>query len=285
MKRIAIATLLLAILFGCKKNDTKSIEPAGQHFIIDKTFAGAIHRDTVLSNDWSIYRDYYASTDYTLGVVSFQETPLKPVTTLPVMRNSRAMQGTKAAEDTFVWSNVAINGKNLNSLHDGKGSLDWTSLYGCTISMGIGSKLVTKSGVQEEIVDMYVPKAIQIVSPEYEGEGDLLPLCDYRSFILRWNADFENDKGVVIIVEWFGTLVFGNEKEDSYVRCVDVFPDTGEALLSKEMFEGIPDTGLCHLTIMRGNVENIFMGDYSYKLFGLSEEMMDFILLRYTKHE
>jgi len=279
---------LFVLLVSCgKKEQGLQERKADPSFIIDETYAGTIHRDTSLCNNSQAFQtlmEFNAATDYTIGVAAIQESPLRPERIIPLFRQNGPIHSTRSLTSLPVPS-ISINGEAISSFDTFRRLDRKEFFFGNTVTMEIGAGFATRSGEEGSRINFYIPDIIRISSPEVLGEGDLLPLCDYKSFILRWNADPLNEKGVTVVVEWYGSVIFGNEKEGSYVRCSDVFPDTGEALLSREMFDGIPDTGLCHMTVVRGNVENVLAGDYSYKFVGVSEEVLDFILIRYTKHE
>jgi len=127
---------------------------------------------------------------------------------------------------------------------------------------------------------MYVPKAIEFLFPYAESEEDLNPLCYYKDFVIRWNEDKDNENGVLAVVEWNGSMVLGNDISDAHVCRVAKFPDTGEARLPEQMFDGIPDTANCDLMIMRGNIDNVVYNQYSYKLVGKTHHLISFILIR-----
>lgn len=279
---------LFVLLVSCGKNERgvqeRNAEP---NFIIDETYAGTIHRDTSLCNTSQTFQtlmELNAATDYTIGVAAIQESPLKTEIVVPLLRRNGSAHCTRSST-SLPDPSISINGETISSFDAFRQLRKKEFFFGNTVTMEIGASFATRSKEEGTRINFYIPEIIRISSPEVLGEGDMLPLCDYKSFILRWNADPLNEKGVVVVVEWYGSVIFGHEKEGSYVRCYDVFPDTGEALLSREMFDGIPDTGLCHMTVVRGNVENVLAGDYSYKFVGVSEEVLDFILIRYTKHE
>lgn len=279
---------LFVLLVSCGKNERgvqeRNAEP---NFIIDETYAGTIHRDTSLCNTSQTFQtlmELNAATDYTIGVAAIQESPLRPEKIVPLLRQNGPVRSTRSST-SLPDPSISINGETISSSDDFRQLRKKEFIFGKTVTVGIGADFATRSEEDDTQVSFYIPEILRISSPEVLGEGDLLPICDYKSFILRWNADPLNENGIVVVVEWYGSVIFGHEKDGSYVRCSDVFPDTGEALLSREMFDGIPDTGLCHMTVIRGNVENVLAGDYSYKLLGVSEEVLDFILIRYTKHE
>lgn len=279
---------LLFLWVSCGKNERGEQEQnAKSTFIIDETYARTVRRDTSLCNDSQVFQtrmELNAATDYTIGVAAIQQSPLRPEIIVPLLRQNRPVHSTRSSTP-LPEPSISINGASMTSSGIFRNFPEKELLFGHTVTLGIGVDFATRSEEDATRISFYIPKILQISSPEVLGEGDMLPLCDYKSFILRWNADPLNEKGVVVVVEWYGSVIFGHEKEGSYVRCYDVFPDTGEALLSREMFDGIPDTGLCHMTVVRGNVENVLAGDYSYKFVGVSEEVLDFILIRYTKHE
>jgi len=139
----------------------------------------------------------------------------------------------------------------------------------------------TKAGIDGEgQANLYVPKLIQIENPVVSSEDEEYPLCYYRDFVLEWNRDDDNSNGVMVAVEWTGTMIFGESHPDAYIRNTGHFDDTGIANLPKELFEGIPDTALCFLTILRGDIDNIVVDESSYKVYGESHAVLPFILIR-----
>ena len=100
---------------------------------------------------------------------------------------------------------------------------------------------------------------------------------------MKWNADSNNENGVLVIIEWDGTMILGEHYPDTYVRRVDCFPDLGELTINPHMFDDIPDTALCKLYIGRGSVDNFLSDNYSYKILSETHESLDFILIRNLK--
>lgn len=128
-----------------------------------------------------------------------------------------------------------------------------TSITDGVVQFSIYPKALTKSGSEASDIEMYVPQMINIIKPSITKEEELLPLCYYDGFVLGWNADQNNRNGVVIIVEWMGNMVIGSDIPDTHIRRTCIVEDNGECVLSNSMFDGIPDTAVCHLTILRGN--------------------------------
>ena len=159
--------------------------------------------------------------------------------------------------------------------------VDFKSLYGTEVSFSFTpAESITKTNIKSQTQTLYVPHLIKITSPLIEKEDEMFPLCDYRDFIIKWNADRKNENGVLIAVEWTGTMIFGDHHPDAYIRRTDLVSDTGSASINPELFEGIPDTALCNLTLIRSNIENVVMSGYSYKLIGETHAVLPFILIR-----
>ena len=138
-------------------------------------------------------------------------------------------------------------------------------------------------------VDDYGQKTITLdfsnVALKFDFSETINPLCYYKDFVIRWNKDENNKNDVLVVVDWTGSMVLGNDISDTHVCRVAKFPDTGEALLPEVFFDGIPDTAYCNLLILRGNIENIEQGSYTYKLVGKTHHQISFILIREIKNQ
>lgn len=51
------------------------------------------------------------------------------------------------------------------------------------------------------------------------------------------------------------------------------------------MFDHIPNTALVFITLLRGNIENTLIGDYSYNISSETHAVLPFILCRYRKQQ
>lgn len=135
-----------------------------------------------------------------------------------------------------------------------------------------------QSATRAEEPKVYIPEEIYLLSPACE-DGILLGAVD--NFILQWNKDEKNDNGVIVIVEWAGRVLFGAQHPNVIVRRIDLFPDTGECVLPREMFDGIPDTAYCHMTIMRGNAQVYLSDGYSFTEGGESHAGISFAAIKH----
>lgn len=306
MKKSIIIILFICILCSCAKNSIIESRHSGASqdystFVMsDKLYDQQIRKDTILAYDLGKYLEYLAPTDYVAGISSSQTNPLSKKFIYAYSGiSSHCQQHTKAdALDEDI--HVAINDIPILPQLKTKGNVinnkaDLAPLFGTTVTFSIGasSDAITKSEITPidwddpepgTPIDMYLPETIEINLPSADSEIELYPLCDYNNFLLKWNPDFNNENGVILVVEWTGIMLLGEDYSDAYIRCTDLVADTGETIINPEMFEGIPDTALCHLTILRGNVEHALVYDYSYKILGETHQCMSFILLRNIKN-
>lgn len=155
---------------------------------------------------------------------------------------------------------------------------DFNTFYGSTVQYTIG---ITNPSNW----DMYIPQKIQIVSPPILNQNDLLPFCYFDNFQLEWNADASNLNGIVVIVDWDGTMYGQNDISGIQIRNVDILPaDDGVEVLNNQIFDNIPEDAMATLTILRGNVDIINYQNSTVKLGGQSIVSLPFILVRDMSH-
>lgn len=297
MKNIFLYITITIVFFtGCAKDttsdsgtDIKVTTEDGKITLgnLDKSFYSISSADYFTSRDIGKYMEYDILTDYVVGLTSLKSDPLQKEYTYAYTGIYNRCDMTRAGvldEDLF---SVSVNDISLTKTktRSGQTQADLQSLYGSNVKFNIKKKeSTTRSGeLENTTVDLYVPNLIHITSPEIKTEEDLYPLCYYKNFILKWNKDSSNENGILLCIEWLGTCCYGDSNPDAYIRRTDCLPDTGELVIDPAIFEGIPDTALCYLTILRGSVENVLIDDYSYKVVGETHEVLPFILIREIK--
>lgn len=230
-----------------------------------------------LMSDPKSYIYFYSATDYTFGLMSAQDSPADAPLIYAYADSKNTKRGVTKASGEYT-PRITINDIPIDSNPETKSDIpvNLKPLFGQVVSFGITPQ--TKSGTDETL--LYIPRLISITSPQVSSDVQKHPLCDANNFVLKWNEDSMNDNGVIIQIEWHGIVLFGKQWDDSHVSIAKVFPDTGVAKLEPEMFEGIPDTALCHLTILRGNLNAVVVDDQSFKIGGASHTSMAFVLLR-----
>lgn len=291
MKYFSILVLMICLL-SCAGDDKFVLKDCGTSSYVgdievirsDNSFFNEIKKDTIIADDLGKYLSYSFYTDYIAGISSIRENPLKnefvygfstPLGGNIMTRSGCGDNNTFAVSVNYIDLTTDVTTKTGEEIH-------FKPLFGDKVHYRISNKSVnTRSELPEPIeIDMYVPELINITFPLVEREEDFYPLCLYNSFMIRWNADIKNENGVLVVVEWHGSMVFGEDNENAYVRCIDLVVDSGETFINPAMFKDIPDTALCTLTILRGNVENILAGDVSYKLVGSTCDSMQFVLIK-----
>lgn len=142
---------------------------------------------------------------------------------------------------------------------------------------------------EREIQVIPIPP-ITITKPDPTGQPYAPVIaCDANNFILEWNAASNNPNGVFILVSWDGTCA-DNSIEDEYIgtniKNADLVEDNGRCHLNPHLFDGMPESALIDISIVRGTVEKIedfqfFEGERLPMVFGImSRSNYNTIILR-----
>lgn len=238
----------------------------------------------------SKYLKNFTAADFTTGISAGSEHPLA---------NAEARSFNRRYETC---SNISMLPEDVKPFHVKAGALDidqanpitrnssdggLMSLFGKTSTFQIKGAIPTRNGSSQTEssgeVTLYVPELIQITSPEIKSTEQYYPFCYSKDFVLRWNADPSNKNGVLIIVEWHGTTVYQGDYQNTSVRAIDLVEDTGEAKLDERLFEGMPNSALAYLTILRGDIEDVDIEGCTYKVSGETHAYMPFVLVTKIK--
>lgn len=243
MKAKTLLLLPLIALVACSSNEPSSQNASSKYNILFKV--------------QSPYLQWYLN-----DMESFISYSIR---TFPSDLNDHQYENVRRTEDNTI---TLENGLKIR-LHDDyvlKDEKDSTHLYlkrTATLQEGdIGAPLRMRSEdiISSEISQEYtyqipIPEPINLYSPEIDY-CNLFPLCYYENFILRWNADMNNNAGVVIISEWNGCMLECSPQDISIAN-VDLVADNGETVLNTDLFQGIPDKALVNLYLIRGNLTTI----------------------------
>ena len=175
---------------------------------------------------------------------------------------------------------IKINGKDVFSPATKAGDGAIAEMFGEIVNFDFSEMGVPTKGIRVGNIHMYVPAPVRISFPVYDENNHRAPLCYDKDFVVRWNGDSQNKNGVMVIVRWDGTVLFGNDYESSEVIHFKNVPDTGSAKLDDSMFEGIPDTAYCSLLLLRGDVENIDIDELDYQVLAETHDILDFVLVK-----
>lgn len=256
---------------------------------IDEKIPAQIERITIVRNtqntekeesfvpgNYGKYVQYLESSDFLVGISSSKISPLDAPRTKAFAGYTDCAQ-TKGA---FNGSGIKVNGEPFPTPFDTKSSSGRRdSVFGKKISISIPGNS-TKASSDSNMVELYAPKEIEILSPKIDAESSLLPLIYYDGLVVRWNEDLMNKNGVLFILEWTGEVVVGQDSPETTLRRTFIAKDTGKTILDSHLFDGIPDTAVCHLTVVRGDIDLTSIDGVSYKVLVESHEFFTFVLIR-----
>lgn len=173
--------------------------------------------------------------------------------------------------DTDPPMNITADGLQLSSSQSYSSS-DFTERFGSLVSFLIG----------QSDTEFYIPEKIEILKPEISSKEDLLPFCFFEDFELFWNEDVDNDNGILVMVEWTGTMYGENDINNAHIQNIDHIPDDdGTATLNNDLFKDIPEDAICDHKIARGNLGVVeYNGTDKVQVGGFSGSSISFILVR-----
>ncbi|QLG44848.1 hypothetical protein [Costertonia aggregata] len=221
------------------------------------------------------YYDFFETTDNTIGISILNSGPFVEKSTYKSDQLTA-----KASEIAYSINDVKFSGVSGSQKLD---ISDSESYFGKTVVVNFNSKLGTtfKDGSTSKEIEMYVPKQLEILKPLIKNESDLLPFCYFEDFVIEWNADPQNMEGLVVTVEYHGlSAIPENEKKINILNTDFIKEDNGRAVLDNAIWEGIPNTGIVTLTLLRGNVEIEEIDEENYKFFAEARVVLPLILIR-----
>lgn len=271
LKLLCTVNVLLAVIFtGCVKKvetETLGVEPAqAKRNNVTQRFLGT---------EYSKYFNYLLKNAplvaYSLGTThQLEDTDFFIINDLETINNnSEAIYGKSRIGGNW---QISANGIVLTNQYEDQGNTPKTKaisssyekeLYGKEVFFSFtytGDDSAPAADECESIeFSLQVPQRIYITSPS-ASECDRIPLCYFEELQVCWNPDFDNEIGVVIMVEWKGVLI-QEDSQDEYVRNIDIVEDTGCAVLDNEMFDDMPDGALVTLTLLRGDIIVVEAGE------------------------
>lgn len=223
--------------------------------------------------DWTpnIYHDYFANAENEVGISSLKGKPFLEESIVSYMDSKLA------AKSGFVYK---INGKQMSS---SKGNFDLSGLYGTDVRFTIEKKegATFKDGSTSKNVDMYIPHLVSITKPEILNESEQLPHCYSKDLVLEWNEDPKNEEGLIIAAEYIGISANPNKDKNEHIINTDFIEnDNGKWVIEDDLWKGIPDTGIVHLVLLRGNVDLSEIDGELNKFFAESHAIVSIILIR-----
>ncbi|MCG8579296.1 MAG: hypothetical protein MI866_05240 [Bacteroidales bacterium] len=273
MKKI-IPIIVLALMALACNNQTPETENRHQASTNQVT-------ETLLATESSNYSKIFNEGPLA-GYTGIKENPLASYEVMPLLHEDAEQLKSQKVVMKLYANGVELS--NVNRLKSANGLGDAVNdLYGKKVRFTLRKEGALKSGEmeQEESVEMYIPELVEILSPPIHTAQELYPFCYYKDFTIKWNADSQNEHGLVVLVEWMGTMLSDEDDYQEYVRNIDVIKDdNGVAVLNNKLFEKIPERALCYITLLRGNIEMVDIDEVSYRVLGESHAVLPCVLIR-----
>lgn len=99
-------------------------------------------------------------------------------------------------------------------------------------------------------IEYYIPELIEVSGIQ----GNVLEIDKNSNLNLTWNADSNNEHGVVIYLSWNGLNMSDNSASQQVKRGI-VVDDTGSTIINSSFFKDIPVGANFSLYVIRGNAE------------------------------
>ncbi len=291
MKKHAFFLIILLALVACNKETSTNDVPESQIQFIQEPIPQTYVDEVSAKFAGSKYLDNYTPTDYTAGISAVKENPLANVLTYSFNRRYETCSYSSSLPEDAEPLHISTNGIDLSQAYPvtrtGENLL--TDMFGRENTFKVAEIIATRDGGPQREgnsaeVSLYVPKLIEITTPLVTSDDDFYPFCYSKDFVLRWNADPDNENGVIVSVEWYGATA-GQGDYNARIRRIDLLEDTGEARLDEKLFEGIPNTALVNLTVLRGNIENIDLDNCTYKVSGETHAYLSLVLVTRMKEK
>jgi len=271
-KLTLVLLVIIPLIFSCNTNENQSIEQT----TIQETSIKLKSSYSLLDITPNIYHDYFRQTDYSAGFSSLKANSLA---------EPSIVRRINISDKSNKIRNFLINNKSINSLTKAvkMSKVDGQNIYGKTISFKIGTNNKDKVGNSstETEVEMYVPDLVEITNPKIDNDEELLPICYYEDFVLEWNADPNNEEGLVVIAEYFGNNAIPEDSTNEHILNTDVIDiDNGHAVLNNDLFKNIPNLSIVHLILLRGNVAIEEIEGELYKFYAESHVRLPIILAK-----
>ena len=224
------------------------------------------------------YSNYLEETDYSIGVSSSRFSPKEKENISAFFEPYPHNHGIKSLAH-ITNNDITINGDKIFVSKRKRTAGEVYEMFGRHMNFAIRGTTPMTKGDDCLSIELYAPEIVRIESPYAVAEG-LIPLCYYQNFTVKWNSDENNTNGVVIVIAWDGSMLFGDDYQSSMVYQIVCVPDSGSAELDESMFEGIPDAAVCRMYVIRGDIENLEIDETNYQLMVRTNDSSRFILIR-----
>ncbi|MCH7525328.1 MAG: hypothetical protein IIC74_10090 [Bacteroidetes bacterium] len=224
----------------------------------------------------NVYHNFFRNTDNSIGFSSLKPNSLKPHS---IVKRTKFSENSKQMR--FSINNETVNGLSMSkSLPLNKVN----NIYGKTIRFRVNNRVDGFSINGEDTgteIEMYVPELVEITNPAVTNLEERSPLCDSNNFVLEWNADPNNEEGLIVIAEYFGGNAIPEHSQDIRILNTDFIEnDNGRTTLNTSLFQDIPNLSFVDIILLRGNVTIEEIEGELYKFFAESHVRLPIILVK-----
>lgn len=242
-----LLVMMAAALVACQHEDVKPN-------------SGENHSDkyAILYNGQSPYLDWYFGNKETFVSYIYRDYPTDTI--------GKLREKVARTEDNTIHLNadVDIRLHDVYSIHREHDSTYLVLTRSAWINQGTAIQYADSFSVS-------TMSPIDLIRPHIDS-CTYLPMCYYDNFVVEWNADQDNQNGVVIIAEWNGCTMHQPAESLSWAN-VDIVKDDGLAVLNTDLFEKMPNQALVNLWLIRGNLTTL--GDKSASTLATLQELSE----------
>ena len=265
--KFPILGILSVLIIGCN-NDEQEIP---SNIETQETIVESVSKYNLLDYSQNAYHDFFKKSDNKIGFSSLKPNSI----------SQPSMIKNFSTKSDISKTSIFVNNQKISiSTSAGKKSELGSTIYGKKNTFSI-IKEDENGKTSEQSVELYVPNLLNITNPSVANEEELMPLCYSEGFVLEWNADPNNEEGLVIIAEYFGENVIPENSDDSHLQNVDVIEnDNGRVVLNASIFYNIPNLAMVDLILLRGNVKIEEIDGETYKFYAETHQRMPLILVK-----
>lgn len=170
-------------------------------------------------------------------------------------------------ESTITMNDVTVGNVSLSPTTSSMGNTRYCTainqrqstkhLFGSTVNVGL-----TNGNNDSGSVDVYCPPELIITEPARATVGiNTIGDAD-RKVLLRWNADYNNEKGVGIAISYSPSTIGNHTFNLPSMSSRILVDDDGEYALSID--ESIPTGAIITLYVIRGDIQGLDINDKTY---------------------
>ncbi len=237
--------ILIVTQSGCSVNDDKKKEMTAKQIKSTILFEKPTEYLSLLSKNNPVAISYSA-TNYSGNKTSNDLVILRNIGENKIILDS--------ANTTYMKISDSCRFSSDSSKHEYKLHINRQINFNDERVMSEGERTLTSSDTMISIQDV---TPIQICAPIFE-ECNKIPYCWYDMMDICWNADVENENGVLIVAAWTGVVLEQpTSPQAPRIYNIDLVEDNGYTTLDNNLFQGMPDRAIVTLMLIRANILHV----------------------------